>query len=84
MWAKNVRRVPKWAIYYLPFGTVEYRQSHQKFIVDIYLLFQYKRTFNFSTYIITIVIIAHFIICISRTTYTFYLFTNAIHNIIFI
>ena len=45
-------KVPIWAIYYLPFGTVEYRQNHQEFIADIYLLFQYRGTFTYSTYII--------------------------------
>ena len=82
MWAKNLRGVPIWAIYYWPFGSKEYRKNHEEFIVDIYLLYKHKGTFTYSAYIITIVIIAHFIIYISRTTCTFYLFTNAIHCII--
>ena len=82
MWVKNVKGVPIWAIYYLPFGPTEYRQNHQECIEDIYLLFKRKGTFIYSSYIITIFIIAHFIKYITCTTYTFYLFTNAIHFII--
>ena len=65
MWAKNLRGVPIWAIYYLPFGIIEYEQNHQEFIVNIYFLFKHKGTFTYSTYIITIFIIAHFIIYIT-------------------
>ena len=65
MWAKNVRVVPIWAIYYLPFGTLEYKQNHHEFIANIYLLFKHKGIFTYSTDIILIVIIAHFIIYIT-------------------